>query len=508
MSKFPFAAGRVFQFVIPAFVCAIVTLGQRPCFAQPASADGTAEKSPSVNYARLINQHFGRGVQPSTNGIALVYQAFGPHPEKANLPDEFFKELGIPKPAENGHYFRSELPGDKGNLRSSLDQFNRSLKAPWDEKSLPIVAEWLKLNEKPVALIAQATKREHWFSPLVPGKTADGKTEGLILTLLPATQQLRGVARFFVCRAMNRIHHGDLEAAWQDIFDCHRLGRQQARGATLIDYLVGVAIQSIASSVQTRIVSHENADITLLKKIQHDFRSLPEVKRPVDQIRITEQYMLLDFVDVLESGRAGIMELISSNKPPAALNLVLPLVDWDVVRRKASEANATMAAAMQTNDPVQRSRDLAEFHATILKKRERLVDVLGSNFRQGSLGGAINGAIADYLLGEYLPGLSTVDSAANRAVARQRLQQTLLALELYKRRTGGYPQQLAALVPHDLPAIPQDPFDQQSLRYIPKQNGFRLYCVGLNRTDDSGRSFEDQPAGDDIVELIPVRSTK
>jgi hypothetical protein len=54
------------------------------------------------------------------------------------------------------------------------------------------------------------------------------------------------------------------------------------------------------------------------------------------------------------------------------------------------------------------------------------------------------------------------------------------------------PQSLSQLVPNTLPAVPEDPFDEQPLRYRRLRQGFTVYSVGPDFTDNGGQR---QPAG-------------
>lgn len=57
---------------------------------------------------------------------------------------------------------------------------------------------------------------------------------------------------------------------------------------------------------------------------------------------------------------------------------------------------------------------------------------------------------------------------------------------------GQLPESLAELVPDTLPAIPADPFDEHPLRYRRLPQGFIVYSVGPDFTDNGGQR---QPAG-------------
>ena len=49
---------------------------------------------------------------------------------------------------------------------------------------------------------------------------------------------------------------------------------------------------------------------------------------------------------------------------------------------------------------------------------------------------------------------------------------------------------------------------RKPLIYKPEANGYLLYSVGANGKDDGGRSFGDDPPGDDLVVRMPVPEQK
>jgi hypothetical protein len=62
-----------------------------------------------------------------------------------------------------------------------------------------------------------------------------------------------------------------------------------------------------------------------------------------------------------------------------------------------------------------------------------------------------------------------------------------LAVERYRRADGGAPPaSLEMLVPRYLRAVPQDPFSGKPLVYTRGSDGYRVYSVDNNRTDDGG----------------------
>src|SRR5262249_30495273 len=125
------------------------------------------------------------------------------------------------------------------------EQLDRARQWTWAAKERPDLAAWLKANEKPLAVVVEATRRTHYYSPLVPRRTEKGPAP-LLGALMPGVQVCRELAAALAARALLRVGEGALDDAWQDLLACHRLGRLVARGGTIIEALVGHAIDAVA----------------------------------------------------------------------------------------------------------------------------------------------------------------------------------------------------------------------------------------------------------------------
>jgi hypothetical protein len=89
--------------------------------------------------------------------------------------------------------------------------------------------------------------------------------------------------------------------------------------------------------------------------------------------------------------------------------------------------------------------------------------------------------------GLTLPALAraTVRDASHRA--RLRVVQTGLAIERYRLANGGrLPSTLDALVPKYLAAPPVDPFTGEPLLFKARAQGYVVYSVGEDGSDDDG----------------------
>src|SRR5260370_31142178 len=83
---------------------------------------------------------------------------------------------------------------------------------------------------------------------------------GLMGALLPAVQKSRALCAALNARAMLRVQEGKFDAAWQDLLACHRLARHLGSGGTLIEGLVGIAIEAIVTRAEVAYL--ERAGLT------------------------------------------------------------------------------------------------------------------------------------------------------------------------------------------------------------------------------------------------------
>jgi hypothetical protein len=95
-----------------------------------------------------------------------------------------------------------------------------------------------------------------------------------------------------------------------------------------------------------------------------------------------------------------------------------------------------------------------------------------------------------------MPALSNAPLAAEQAAQRRDGLLAGIALELYQRDIGQYPQTLDALVPAYLPAIPLDRFTGAPLNYALRDGAPVLWSVGADRKNDNGRA---PPADKDMT---------
>ena len=453
-------------------------------------------------YAAKVNAAYGDGILPDENAAVLLAEAMGPRPEGTEMPDAWYELLGTVRPPESGQYFEvfgADLaPGDK---RAALDNFSVAMSRPWKADDFPAVVKWLDRNRGPVELVREAVQRPEYFTPLVPPVAADGQTLGMIQTLLPHVQEMRSLGRYFLCQAYLHMENREWEAAWDNLHDCHRMGHLISRGPTLIDYLVGVAVSSMAINAEQQLLALANFNERQLQQIAKDLAALPAKGDPARAINLTERMMFMDTVDLVASGRTEDLETLGVEIGPGgpARRVLFALVDWSIVKQRGTSAYDRLRTVSDAHSGFARVDALKDsMHKGGSLHRGSLRTLVLEYLRQGSVRSVASAAVGDAFIDLLLPALANVEVARFRADQREQVLAVGVAVYRYQATNGTFPAELRQLTPQYLPTPPLDVFSGEPLTYARTDDGFLLYSVGENLKDDGGKTFGDRPGADDL----------
>ncbi|MGH7223945.1 MAG: hypothetical protein ACRELF_12010, partial [Gemmataceae bacterium] len=353
-----------------------------------------------IDYAAALHARLRRGVTPENNANVLLWKAFGPHPEGgASMPDDFFKWLGIKAPPEQGDYFISltrflreqRKRGPVPDANAIAEELSRCSQ-PWKASEHPNIAAWLKANEKPLALVAKATKRTHYYSPLAPKRTKRGRSH-LLDARLPVVQKCRELTNALVARAMLRLGEGRGNDAWQDLLVCHRLGRLVARGAIFIEALVGIAIDAIAANADLAFLDRAQLTSEQIKNCLRDLKKLPPMPLMVDKVDVGERFLFLDAVVMLD--RDGVEALAAKASNPLA-KFFQRTINWEPALRNGNRMYDRMAKAMRGKDRDSRQKELGQIGKDLAELDKKIGEL-----KPGMLK-LLFAKNSDKLVGEYI----------------------------------------------------------------------------------------------------------
>jgi hypothetical protein len=475
---------------------------------------GPRDANGHIDYAAALNERLKKGVTPENNANVLFWKALGPSPVvNQQAPPAFFEALGVAAPSASGDYFvglrqYAQRNPNVGSAEAAFDAMKRCGERPWLANTQPGISGWLKANEKPLALVVEGTKRTHYFSPLVLDRNDRGST-GFINARLPGPQACRELASALTARAMLSTANGQADAAWQDLLACHRLGRLVARGPTLIEELVGIAIDLLASRADVAFLAHTQPDAKRLDGYLRDLAELAPLPDVAEKVDLAERFQCLDSIMLLDRQGLGFFRgMDAEGRLPHHIDeTMLGGIDWDPALESANRWFDRLAAALREKDRAKRLVELGKVEAELRELKiqatgmARFQQFLNEGVEPGKAKGRAVGEILTWLL---VPAAWKVQDASDRAA--QSLENVAVAFALLRqaRDTDRYPATLEPVAKY-LGRAPVDVFSGTTPIYKPTADGYLLYSVGPNGRDDGGRTQDDQPPGDDIVVRMPPR---
>ena len=457
-----------------------------------------------IQYDVALNKIMSEGITPETNANVMLWQALGPHPEGGTgMPPEYWQALGIPEPFANGDYIirlniwlktNTDPNADVQSTGNNplYDEADDCAYEPWKTAEYPKIAQWLQANEIPLNIVVEAVKRPDYFNPIIipPGGI-------MIDARLPNVQVCRDVAQLLLIRAMAQLEQCNVDAAWENILACHRLARHVDRGATLIESLVGIALDINASKAAIRFAQSEQVSTEKLQSCLGDLQRLRPLRPTHKTIGLGERIMALSLAQSIHQGLPIIGSAITlpwSRRPNLDLGLMLRLVN-EFVDQAVEQTRIDLAAGK----PI-------DLNAVIVACDAIVPDLSFSNTPNPLLMSRRTRSehYARLLFALLIPVEAKVVSSFIRAEQSARLEQLAFALAIHFRETGQYPKQLTELKPKIMESIPIDLVPAKRLHYERTAAGYTLYSVGENGIDDNGQSFNDIPPGDDLVVRVPI----
>lgn len=498
-----------------------------------------------VDYLAAINAEHSAGVTPENNAAVDLVYAMGTSTIYPDIRREYFKRLGVAPPPEPGDYARPlkdfEAAGqsapaqdaaqgevdpeaaleEAGEIEPSdpsvevapaetpkrpnvAEEQGLAMQRPWTPEEFPRLAAWLAANQGPIDRIAQATSKPRWYTPMI-------SSDGLLMSvLLPQAQDSREAGRMLATRAMQRLGQGDAEGAWQDLLACHRLARLVSRGASLVERLVGIAIDGMACNGDRALALHGKLPAARLVEMQTELAKLPPLPPMVDSLDHMERYSFLSTCSTV--ARDGPLVLGQLTDGPAkddhllgrALNgLAHHATDWNIPLRMGNDYFDRMVAMSKEPDRAARAARFDALEAELRAAQDAagtapdLADLFHIRQQMGQRMGQI-------LTSLLLPGVRAALDAEQRSAATLSLTRLAFSLAAYRADHDNYPEKLAELAPKYIAALPANLGGGQALRYQATADGYELVWFGPNEQDEQGRDRNDQPPGDDVRIGVPL----
>lgn len=310
-------------------------------------------------------------------------------------------------------------------------------------------------------------------------------TQPLSMMLLPELGRARQFARINAARMHLSSEAGNLAEFESAMRVSLALGSMTRRGATLVDGLVGVAIDALAiERMRSALVRHGS-----------DPNWTNAMKRALKDYSIN-----LDATHVLEGERICIQDTIA-------------WIFSDPANIRRGKFSSTMKSFTSGEAVAGRMGSFAD-------NRDEFDAYFGAIKAEASMErtARVKTAAEDYeselvLVNIMMPAISKTLTSYDQLNMDRRSMSVMLALEEFRQRTGSYPATLPELVPGHLDMLPTDPFTGRLFGYKridaatdTQQRGYLLYSFGSDGVDDGGATPADiAPNMSVLTSSDPVR---
>src|SRR5262245_37769653 len=425
---------------------------------------GPADDEGFVDYQTALNARLSAGIPAEINANALIVQALGPHPEGGTMPPGYWQWLGVECPPEEGSYFVDRRKYYEANMKDQeederartrmfdgdfgfddgrtpqqrwYERVDRAARWPWKSNDEPHIAAWIKQDEKPLALVIESSKRPKYYNPLV-SKSNDPRSARVIGSLLPTVQVCRDVAAALCCRAMSRVADGDVDGAWQDLIAVQRLGRLLSSNGTLIETLVGIAIEVTASNATATLLSQGEYSSKQARAWLDDLRKLQPIGPFANKLDLTERFMTLDVLQsIAANGTRELdqLERMVGGKPsssPFGDRLFTRSIDFDPAFRRANQFYDRYVAASRLPDRASRKQEFAKILAEAQQAEQDGQGLMARAFAGKARRGE---QIGNRVVGLLLTSLEKIQDATDRVEQTHSNLQIAIALAAYRADT-------------------------------------------------------------------------
>jgi hypothetical protein len=345
-------------------------------------------------------------------------------------------------------------------------------------EKITLLRDWVSSNQDAIAQFGEAVQKPYYC--------ADYRSMLIGDFVPPTLGDYREICLLVLARAQMSAMDGDPLRCIADLCMCYRSAKHLSGPKTLIEQLVGIAVEGQTTNVALSMLKHAWLDTMHLVALHDRMEQTWDKQRsPIDFSgeRLIFHMMVRTNSTEGVSGQGRVPQS-PANPSPSSVSRGqaspepwrrLPLLE---TVRVANEVFAFLNS-IQERTPIDLRREGIDPRDTLL----RMVD-------------------DNALLGELIPGYARAYELAHRRRALRDALPVVIATKRYQLERGELPDALDQLVLEGyLAALPTDPYGGEPYVYRRVDDRFWLYSLGADFDDDGGvrgRKAEEEWTGDDI----------
>jgi hypothetical protein len=318
--------------------------------------------------------------------------------------------------------------------------------------------------------------------------------------LMPELNGIRNLSRLTCWQAKVEAYNGDIKAAVEDILTCYRAAIHFKGPRSLIEQIVGIAVQAIAVKNGFVVLHNEQMDDVLLRHFQDELEILSDRDFCTIDYRV-ERFMGMDFIQrCYTDDGSGSGHLI-----PGRVREYMQVIEQNDSGIGLTEYAGSLAMSLVAANREQMTREFEKCYADAQRWAKKTPWQLKKEDVDAELGTRkwLDSIYTGYWpLRVLAPAFASVSELSYRSRAQIEALVTTIAAIRYKRAHGDYPENLDRLLEADLlKKLPMDPYSDQPLVYKTTDGDFILYSLGRDFDDDAGAysNWGDADEGGDHV---------
>lgn len=291
---------------------------------------------------------------------------------------------------------------------------------------------------------------------------------------MPELSDIRASARALAVRATLRALDGRTEQAARDIERIIRLGDYLSEEPVLISLLVRAACHFVAQDASERLLSYSSPAEETLCYLQRLFEKVDFQENLVYAFRGERDILGQTIFKWIREGRTGIPGNPQMERSASIVKIIAPwIIDRNEVYYLETMNRYIDAASLPWPESRRQSRTLSK------------------EIEQEMNSGGVQ-RITHFITQLTVPVLGSALDRVKQGEINSHLTALGMAAERHRQAEGEYPDALDALRDKGLvKAIPLDPFSGKQLIYRKEPEGFIIYSVGYDDTDDGGSGSDD-----------------
>ena len=374
---------------------------------------------------------------------------------------------GVTEPANHDEVYKQGWEAADAAMRAWVDEHRAAL------------AIWRRGSEKERAL--DASPATMTFS-----------------TQLAAAQELRSFVRIALVDQMRCLHEGDVDEAWKLARAGYRSGGHASHRGPLIAGLIGIALHAMSAGGMQRWAEHPAVTADQLRA------GLTQIKADFALYESQSNLLRTEYLALRNSLRVpGWMDNLNSfggdiDAIPVRVQLGF---FWMVGEPELTIRLYRHIIANQTREidqPLAMRRKLVGSGFAMLFDTDPTVARAPGELDATQIDRVVKLSIVSKMI---LPATKQMDISIQRFLGRQATLEVLFAAQTYRRDKGEFPENLDALVPEYLEAVPLDPCDRNGGRLLYRRDSLTkavVWSVGEDGTDNDGTIEAEQGRPADV----------